>query len=149
MSPPQTLLLLKKDAEGRERAKPTGNVWANMVRRRKSITHKRYRGPAWKGVGPNAGGLVEHPGRKHGEVVGSWIDGLTARRKVIVLCSGCMSKFHYKRVQYHKDERFGQTATGTCDGCRDYTTKGRVFLPEESLVQASGHALPGQCWIPK
>ena len=94
-------------------------------------------------------GLVEHPGRKSGQLAGTWVSDLAERRKAIVLCeTPCQSRFYYKRAQYYKDERYGSRATARCDGCREYTTRGRLYLPEERLTEPSGMSRPGQCWSP-
>jgi hypothetical protein len=120
-----------------------------MIRRRISAAHQRYRGPVWKGVAEHAGGLPEAPGRKVGATPGGYIDDFVSLRKSIVLCDACQPKFYYRRAKYYKDEVHGSRVLSSCDGCRDYTQRGRLYMPEERLTDSSGVAQPGQCWSPK
>jgi hypothetical protein len=148
MSQAPSLIVPSQYARGKPNRRPVVNEYARVVRGRKDPRNTRYRGPVWKGAGKN-GGMLEHPGRKYGQVPGSWIDDLTQLRKVIILCdTPCQSKFYYKRAQYYRDERYGSRATATCDGCRKHTTRGRLYLPEERLTDPSGMSRPGQCWSP-
>lgn len=66
--------------------------------------------------------------RPVGSVAGSWISDLAAIRQCILLCWRCQHKFEsgnpplYKRLNYHKDQRYSQDyggVQGTCDDCRD------------------------------
>ncbi len=104
MSAAPTLLLPSHLAEGREtvpKAKPSpGGFFGgnDFLRRAWNTARGGRKVSAWKLTGPDP---IAHPGRGYGEPVGVWIDGLVARRKVIVLCVGCMSKFFYKRVHYY------------------------------------------------
>ena len=142
-----SIIVPSRYAEGKPNRRPV-NVFSKILRGRRDPFNKRYRGPVWKGVAQDA--LIgEHPGRRYGQLPGAWISDLVERRKAIVLCeTPCQSKFYYKRAAYYKDERYGSCVTGTCDGCREYTTRGRLYLPEERLVDFSGKARPGQCWSP-
>lgn len=124
------------------------NPFARIVRGRARPNQQRYRGPVWRGVGPDAAGLVEAPGRKVGRTAGGYIDDLCQLRKSIVLCDVCQSRFYYRRAHYYRDERYGACVLSNCDGCREYTARGRLYLPEERLVDASGMARPGQVWRP-
>jgi hypothetical protein len=143
-----SLIVPSQYALGKPNRRPVANSFAQILRGRKNPKNKRYRGPVWKGVGQHEG-MIEHPGRKFGQLPGVWISDLTERRKVVVLCdTPCQSKFYYKRAQYYRDERYGSCATGTCDGCRKYTTRGRLYFPEERLTEPSGMSRPGQCWSP-
>ncbi len=154
MSAAPTLFLPRQYATGRTtvpkppapKSRPSKPFWGPETYVGQLIDNVRRgrKASPWKGAGPDP---IAHPGRGYGEPVGVWIDGLVARRKVIVLCDGCMSKFYYKRVHYYRDERFRNTCTAECDGCRDYTSRGRIFMPEERLIEKPGGE-PGQCWIP-
>lgn len=109
---------------------------------------KKYRQRIWKNYEPNLM-MPEHPGRKNGQLAGTWISDLVARRKVIVLCdTPCQSRFYYKRANYYRDARYGSRSIGTCDGCREWTTRGQLYLPEERLIEPSGRVMPGQVWSP-
>lgn len=130
----------------RAEGNPFRNPFAQILRRRKSPAQRRYVGPVWKGVGPQPD---EHPGRAYGQVVGAWISDLVELRKVIVLCDGCAFRFYYKRAKFYKDALFGPRAIATCDGCRTYTVRGQIFMPEERLIESSGEILSGQCWAPR
>jgi hypothetical protein len=143
-----SLIVPERFAAGKPNQQRVPNPYAVAVRSRVDRFNKRWRGNVWKGVGPNEG-MTEHPGRKYGQVPGAWVSDLVALRKAIVLCdTPCQSKFFYRRAHYYKDEVYGSRATATCDGCREYTTRGRLYLPEERLVDSSGKARPGQCWSP-
>ena len=124
------------------------NPFAAIVRSRQNASKKRYVGKVWKGVGQNAGGLGEAPGRKVGKVAGAHIEDMVELRKSIVLCTHCTHKFYYRRAKYYKDGRFGPKVLDRCDGCRSYNGDGQLFLPEERLVDFSGIAKPGQVWRP-
>lgn len=149
MSAPR-LIVPSQYAEGkqgvRQERNPFSNVFARIVRSRQNANQKRYVGPVWRGVGPQAD---EHPGRPYGNTVSSWIDDLCQLRKVVLLCDGCQSRFDYKRAHYFRDERWSGRVTATCDGCREYTTRGRMYLPEERILSSTGVGEPGQCWVAK
>lgn len=141
-----SLIVPRGYAEGKPNRRPVANPFAGMLRSRKSHKQNRYVGPVWKGVGPQPD---EHPGRKYGNTVSSWMSDLTELRKAIVLGDCCQSKFYYQRAHYHRDERWSGRVTGKCDGCRQYVTSGRLYLPEELLINSDGSSSPGQCWAPK
>jgi len=93
--------------------------------------------------------LVEAPGKKQGQPVGTWIGNLSDLRKVILLCPPCSNGFNYKRNRYYPDMRWPQRVQGKCDGrCQGFTAMGTAFYPEESLADSGGRLRPGQCLTP-
>lgn len=144
-----TLIVPRGYATGKPNRRPVANPFAGAIRRRLSAAHQRWVGPAWKGVPEHAGGLREAPGRKVGCAPGTHIDDMIQLRKSIVLCDTCSYRFSPKRVKYYRDEIYGARVLSPCDGCREYSQRGQLFLPEERLTNSSGIAEPGQVWKPK
>lgn len=92
--------------------------------------------------------LMEHPGAKYGQPKGSWIDDLTSRRKMLLLCWRCQPKFDHKKAHYYKDGRFPY-AVGECDGCRTWMNhEAKLYIHESFLGEPSGLLRAGQCWTP-
>ncbi len=90
----------------------------------------------------------EHPGKRIGKPVGSWIDDLAALRKAIILCWRCQPKFDHKKAHYYKDERFPHVV-GKCDGCKEYMNhQTKLYIHESFLGEPGGNTKAGQCWTP-
>ena len=133
------LIVPERFGTGKPNPRRTPNPFARFARNSRQV---------WKGYAPNRV-LPEHPGRKAGQLAGTWVSDLAERRKAIVLCdTPCQSKFYYKRAGYYRDGRYGARAVATCDGCKQFTTRGQLYLPEERLVDSSGRIGPGQVWSP-
>lgn len=142
-----SLIVPSHYARNKPNRRAVTNVFARIVHNRKS-GQRRYRGPVWKGVAPNAGGMTEHPGRPMGRPVGTWVDDLVQLRKTLVFCELCQHRFSERNASYYKDTRYGNCVHSKCDGCKEHTARGRLYLPEERLVEFSGMSKPGQVWHP-
>lgn len=144
-----SLIVPERFARDKPGRRKVPNLFATMLKRRKSPAHKRYYGKVWNRRGEQLAydPIAQHPGRKYGNTVSSWISDLVELRKCIVLCWRCKPKFYYKRAKYYRDEVFPY-ASGNCDGCRKTVVQGQLYLPEENLTDPGGMQRPGQCWTP-
>lgn len=91
---------------------------------------------------------MEHPGRKFGNTVSSWISDLVETRKTIILCWSCKPKFNHSRNHYYMDKKF-PWCQGTCDGCREYAIQGQIYVHESFLTDPAGKTSSGQTWTPR
>jgi len=83
----------------------------------------------------------EDPGRKRGQMAGTYVDDLCELAKTIILCPMCIHAMNWRRKGYYSVTHFEHiTCQGTCDGCRNQTNRG-TFLIHETNVDA--------CWMRK
>lgn len=72
--------------------------------------------------------VVVKPARVLG---GVYIDNKVCQRRPVVLCVGCVRKYHdwYRKEHYRAD--WGWRYVGNCDGCGLVGCQVTLFLPEE------------------
>ena len=91
--------------------------------------------------------LLEFFGRKKGEVAGSYMDGLSSRKKTIWLCGGCRFKFDHKRAHYFYEKNL--RVQGRCDGCREHRADSHLFIHESMICDHGGKIRHEHIWTPR
>jgi len=79
---------------------------------------------------------AEDPGRKRGQVKGSYLDDLMALQKAILLCRGCAPQLAIvaKKYHYFKDPKF-PVVRASCDVCKEHDEQAQLYLHETLIPE--------------